>query len=148
MFVGLFVFYILIHIALIIWLFCVPYRRRREMEYFDKQYAAKKHIMIIEPTRTRYVSIQTQPTDVIYHRASIKPGQQHLSPIKSPMRALKHSDGLAIMTNATNFLPIKEETEDIPYHTITSTEVHEHDEVFYNDTPTMKTEAKTVSVQV
>lgn len=145
MFIGLFVFYILIHIALIIWLIIVPYRRRREMEYFDRQYAAKKHI-IIEPTRTRYVSMQTQPTDIIYRRASLKHGH-HLSPLKSPMRALKHTDGIAVIPMTTNFFPIREETDEIPYHTMTSTEVHEHDDVFYDQIPTVKTGQKTISEQ-
>lgn len=139
-FVGLFVFYAIIHIALFIWLICVPYRRRREMEYYDRQYAAKKHIMI-EITRPRYISIQTQPTDVLYRRGSSRQGHQP-STVESPMRPFKHINAMMVMPNPAIFLPIKEEHDEISYQTMTSTEVHDHDDVFYDQTPTNKNEQK------
>lgn len=142
MFVGLFVFYILIHIAWVIWLIFVPYRRRREMEYYDRQYAAKKHILI-ETTRPRYVSIQTQPTDVLYRRGSTR--QDHPpSAVKSPMGSFKHVNAMMVMPNPAIFLPIKEEHDEMSYQTMTSTEVRDHDDVFYDQTPTNRNEQKTL----
>jgi hypothetical protein len=139
-FVVLFVFYTLIHFALFIWLIFVPYRRRREMEYYDRQYAAKKHIMI-NTTRPRYVSIQTQPTDVLYRRGSSRQGDLP-SAVGSPMRPFKHINAMMVMPNPAIFLPIKEEHDELSYQTMTSTEVHDHDDVFYDQTSPSKNQQK------
>ncbi|CAF0784139.1 unnamed protein product [Didymodactylos carnosus] len=40
-FIALFIIYCTIHVALVIWLFSVPYGRRREMERLDREYVAK-----------------------------------------------------------------------------------------------------------
>ena len=55
--IGMLVGYFLIHALMLIWLFFVPYKRRRQMEYLDRQYAAKKHIRL-EKSRSRFGSTQ------------------------------------------------------------------------------------------
>jgi hypothetical protein len=101
------------------------------MEYFDREYAAKKHIQF-ETTRVRYNSIQMQPQDFVFRHGSNTSGNQSI--VKSPLRSIKHSDGVMIMPNAGVFLPIREETtNDTSFQTINSMEIHEQDDVFYDN---------------
>ena len=51
-FIGTFVLHIFIHVLLYVWLMLVPYKRRREMEHLDRQYAAKYNIPL-ESSRSR-----------------------------------------------------------------------------------------------
>ena len=55
--IGMLVSYFSIHGLMLIWLFFVPYKRRREMEYLDRQYTAKKHIRL-DTSRSRFGSTQ------------------------------------------------------------------------------------------
>ncbi|CAF1090090.1 unnamed protein product [Rotaria sp. Silwood1] len=134
-FICLFSIYIIIHILLIIWLIFVPYKRRREMEYLDREYTAKKYIEI-ETTRTRFSSIQSQPQDLVFRRGSSVYGNTPM--IKSPVRSIKHFDGMTIIPNATTFLPIKEETNEIKTKISDTINFHESDDVFYDHTNELK----------
>jgi hypothetical protein len=136
MFVSMFVIYILIHLLLIVWLIFVPYRRRREMEYFDREYAVKKHIPF-ETTRVRYNSIQIQPQDLVFRRGSTIGGNR--PNVKSPVRSMKHNDGLMIMPNAGIFIPIREETNDSSFRTLNPMELNEQDDVFYDEQKSSQT---------
>ena len=124
MFVSMIVLYILIHLLLIVWLIFVPYRRRREMDYFDREYAAKKHIHF-ETTRARYNSVQIQPKDFSFRHTSN-------TSVKSPLRLARHSDGMMVLPNAGVFLPIREERGETTFRSLDSTELRENDEVFYD----------------
>jgi len=121
----MFVIYILIHISLVVWLIFVPYKRRREMQYLDREYAAKNHIRL-ETTRVRYNSIQMQPQDIGFRRSSSINGS--LPVLKSPTRFMKHSGGMKVLPNASTFIPIQEE---ISSKTSDITELNEQDDVFY-----------------
>ncbi len=134
-FVCMFVVYILIHISLIIWLIFVPYKRRREMAYLDREYAAKKHIQL-ETKRVRYKSIQIQTQDPGYRRTSSN--QENFPIIKSPIRPIKPHDGVFILPNATTFLPIREEANETPLKTLHITESNEQDDVFYDHISELK----------
>ncbi len=139
--IGALITYILIHVILVIWLICVPYKRRREMEYLDREYADKKHIQL-DTTRKRYNSVQLQPQDLVFRRKSSLCGSLPL--VKSPVRPIKHSDNVKIIPNGSSFLPIKEETNDStinPNHTI---EFHEQDDVFYDHTNDINNELKPI----
>jgi hypothetical protein len=126
-FICLFVIYILFHVSLIIWLIFVPYKRRREMEYLDREYANKKHIQL-DTTRMRINSIQAQPQDLVFRRGSSIHG--NLPILKSPIRPIKHSTNVKIIPNSTTILPIKEEINESKCpNTI---ELNEHDDVFYD----------------
>ena len=119
-FIVMFVFYIVVHIALIIWLICVPYKRRREMEYLDREYAAKKHIQV-DTSRSRFESVQTPTQDLIFNRT---PSMQSMaSMIKSPGGLMKSNERPMIMANALSFLPIEEEPKK-------NIETNEDDQVF------------------
>jgi hypothetical protein len=131
MFVSMFVIYILIHLLLIVWLIFVPYRRRREMEYFDREYAAKKHIHF-EATRGRYNSIQIQLPDSAFRHGLNTNGNGPI--VQSPTRSTKHTDGVMVLPMAGQFLPIREETNGNLFRSLTSMELHEQDEVFYDHT--------------
>ena len=131
MFISMFVIYILIHISLIVWLICVPYRRRREMEYYDREYAAKKHIQF-EVTRGRYNSLQIQPQDFPFHNGPNTNGNASIG--KSPIRSIQHSDDVMVLPISGQFLPIREETNEKQFRSLTSMELQEQDEVFYDHT--------------
>ncbi|CAF2842061.1 unnamed protein product [Rotaria sp. Silwood2] len=139
-FICLFSIYTIIHILLIIWLIFVPYKRRREMEYLDREYAAKKHIQL-ETTRTRFSSIQSQPQDLVFRRASSVHG--NIPIIKSPIRPIKHPDGITIISNTTTFLPIKEETNETKTKILNTIELNEEDDVFCDHTNDTNNELKT-----
>ena len=141
MFVSLFVVYIIFHIALIVWLIFVPYRRRREMEFFDKEYSAKKHIQI-ERARPRHNSVQIQPQDLVFRRGSLIPSNP--PSIRPSLRSLKNSDGTMMAPNATTFLPIREEGSE---KTIDDAELHEQDDVFYDHTYDVNSEQKSNQIQ-
>jgi len=131
MFISMFVFYIFIHILLVVWLIFVPYKRRREMEYLDREYAAKKHIQL-DTTRIRGNSIQIQPQDLVLSRGASIPGTFPV--MKSPIRFMKHSDGVRIIPNASTFLPIKEETNGTKLQRSNTLELPDQDDVFYENT--------------
>lgn len=116
-FVVMFVFYILIHVALVIWLMRVPYKRRREMEYLDREYAAKKHIQV-ETNRPRYESVQTPTQDPVFNRTPSLQSVASMIMTKSPAGGL--------IANPMTFLPIEEE----PKKKSTTTMTSEDDQVF------------------
>jgi hypothetical protein len=143
-FIAMFVTYIIIHIALIIWLILVPYKRRREMEYLDREYAAKKHIRL-ETNRPRYGPVQPPSVDLSFRRTSSIHG---VSPtMKSPARMTKNQDSTTIIPNGSSFLPIKEETSDRMGDTLHVVDIHEPDDVFYDHTNDINNELKNTRIQ-
>ena len=140
-FVFMFVIYFIIHILLIIWLISVPYKRRREMEYLDREYAAKKHIQLYTKS-TPYKSKPIQSQDLVFRRTSSTQGK--FPSVKSPIRPMKHSDGVTILANATTFLPIKEEVNEAFPQTM---ELNEQDDVFYDHTNDINDELKNTQLQ-
>ena len=140
-FISIFGFYIMFHILLIIWLICVPYKRRREMIYLDSEYAAKKYIQLTSG-RPRYSSIQSQSRDLVFRRASSIHG--NLPIIKSPMRPKGHANDIVIIPNASSFIPIKEEANEMG---IDKPELYEQDDVFYDNTNDINTELKNTQIQ-
>ena len=94
--------YVLIHILLVIWLIIVPYKRRREMEYLDREYAAKKYIEL-DSSRSRYDPSQSPPPEANSPRS----GFTHSNPsmMKSSVAPTKQPD------NGTVFVPIEEATK-------------------------------------
>ncbi len=132
----MFVIYIIMHISLVVWLIFVPYKRRREMEYLDREYAAQHHIRL-ETKRVRYNSIQMQPQDIAFRRSSSINGS--LSILKSPTRFIKPSSGVKIIANASTFIPIQEETSSKTSDII---ELNEQDDVFYDHTNNINNELK------
>ncbi|CAF5197268.1 unnamed protein product, partial [Rotaria magnacalcarata] len=117
--------YIILNIALIIWFICVPYKRRREMEYLDREYASRKHIQL-QSTRVRFGSMPSQTPDLAFRRGSLINGT--LPMIKSPERPIKHTDDVTIISNDATFLPIQEEGHENAKQPINTIEFHEPDE--------------------
>lgn len=124
-FIVMFAFYILIHIALIIWLIRVPYKRRREMEYLDREYAAKKHIRL-DTSRSRYESVQTPTQDLVFNRTPSIQSFASMIIMKPPTGAMmKTNEKPTLMANGMTFLPIEEEPKKS-----TTTLTSEDDQVF------------------
>jgi hypothetical protein len=111
------------------------------MVYLDKEYAAKKHIQL-ESKRTRYTSTQSQQKDLVFRRTSSIHGP--LPVMKSPIRSIKHSDGVSIIPNASSFIAIKEESNETG---INGMELQEQDDVFYDHTNDINNEQKNTQIQ-
>lgn len=123
-FIIMFVFYLIIHAALTIWLYRVPYKRRREMESLDREYAANKYI-VLNTSRSQYASTLNVSSGVLFHRTlSI---QSMASMVRSPDRATTRPRMIA---TPNSFLPIEEESNKGMY----GLELHEQDDVFYDHT--------------
>ena len=115
-FVVMFVIYALIHLALLIWLLCVPYKRRRQMLKFDDEYAKNKHIQM-NKSRSHNGLNNFNAQDLSFRRApSI---QSVVSMMKTPERAIFYS-------NSSAFLPIDERTVKMSEN---SDEVFDHPKV-------------------
>jgi hypothetical protein len=106
------------------------------MEYLDREYAAQHHIRL-ETKRVRYNSIQMQPQDITFRRSSSINGS--LSILKSPTRFIKPSSGVKVISNASTFIPIQEETSSKTSDII---ELNEQDDVFYDHTNNINNELK------
>lgn len=119
------------NISLIIWFICVPYKRRRLMEYLDREYASRKYIQL-KSDRPRYGSIQSVSQEMAFRRASLISG--NLPVLKSHARPMKHSNNVTIMSNDAIFLPIREETNGIGKQSMSTMELHESDDVFFDNT--------------
>ncbi|CAF1148950.1 unnamed protein product, partial [Adineta ricciae] len=107
-FYGLFGVYTIIHIVMIIWLFSVPYKRRREMNYLDREYADNKHIHL-ETRPSRYDS----KYDLSFRRTSATFLNTLPPPTMKPTRQRQSSDGISVIPNATTVVPIREETNGV-----------------------------------
>lgn len=92
--------YFFIHALMLIWLFFVPYKRRREMEYLDRQYAAKKHIRF-EKSRSRFDSTQ----DLHLGRS---PFVTNELPQIHVDRIPRSKENTNIITDPTSFIPIQD----------------------------------------
>lgn len=112
------------HVALIIWLFCVPYKRRREMEYLDREYAAKKYIQM-DTSRTRYKSTPSATKDLVFNRTPSIQSVASMITIKPSAGLMKASEKPTLMANSISFLPIEEEPKKS-----TTTMTSEDDQVF------------------
>jgi hypothetical protein len=110
------IIYIIIHISLILWLIFVPYKRRREMEYLDRQYVAKK----LDTRRSRYEPKQ----DLVFRRSSLAPSSV---PRINPVRQMRHSVGVIMIPDGSSFLPIQEETK-----IMNMVELHDQDDEYYD----------------
>ena len=115
--------YALIHILFVIWLIVVPYKRRREMEYLDREYAAKKYIEL-DSSRSRYDPSQSPPPEANSPRSGFTLSnppmmKSSVAPTKQPDKAL---------ANGTVFLPIEEETKTRRKAKVDFSEVNESDE--------------------
>ncbi|UJR14751.1 hypothetical protein I4U23_001741 [Adineta vaga] len=135
-FYGLFAVYIFTHIALLVWLISVPYRRRREMEYIDHEYAAKKYIQL-DTSQSRYDS----KFDLSVRRAS---AAYDTLPAMKPTRARKSLDGITTIPNATTVIPIREENNEI--RVMSMTELREQEDEYYNHTNDINNELKTTQM--
>jgi hypothetical protein len=102
-FVGLFTIYIFIQIALFIWLIFVPYKRRREMKYLDREYVAKKYIQL-NSGQSHYESKQ----DLVFRRSS---SVFDTAPTMKSIRTMRQSDGVIIIPNGSSFVPVQETTK-------------------------------------
>ena len=123
-FYALFGVYITINIILIVWLITVPYKRRREMDYLDSQYTARKCIQL-DTTLSRYDSRY----DLCSRRASAN--NDTLSSIKS-FRGQGASDGVIIIPSGTTVIPIREESHEAAGMDLD--ELHEQDDDYYDHT--------------
>lgn len=141
--IGAILCYIMIHIILLIWLIYVPYKRRREMEYLDREYAAKKYIQISSSPKP-YKSLQSEPNDLVFRRASSIQGPLPL--IKSPVRPKKPSESVIVFPNPAAFVPIEEETNESTTKGATTVELEEQDDVFYDHTNDINYELKSTQV--
>jgi hypothetical protein len=112
-FIGLFAIYIIIHISFFIWLIFVPYRRRREMEYLDREYVAKKHIQL-----------NSRQSHLDFRRSS---SIMEFSPTMKAIRPMRRSEGIIIIPNGTTFIPIQEGTNETTGKTIDTVELREQD---------------------
>ncbi|UJR31978.1 hypothetical protein I4U23_019451 [Adineta vaga] len=142
--IGGFLCYILIHIILVIWLIYEPYKRRRQMEYLDREYNSGKHIYIDSSTE-RYQSNKSEPQELVFRRTSSIPGIVPL--IKSPVRPKKPSESVIIIPNPATFFPIEEEKNESTAKNTTTIELQEQDDVFYDQTDDINHELKSTQVQ-
>lgn len=124
-FIGLFITYFIIHIALTIWLIYVPYKRRREMTYLDREYAANKHIQF-DTRQSRY----EPKNELIFRRSSVIAGDN--SPSIKPLRNMRRSEGVLIIPNATSFVPIQEERNARTTKSMNMIELREQDDKYPN----------------
>ena len=93
--IGMLIIYTVTHILLLIWLIFVPYKRRREMEYLDRQYAANKIIQLVSD-RSGYGS-----------RAFIS------GPLPSikPTYRIKTPENVMVLPDVTSFFPANDDQD-------------------------------------
>ncbi|CAF0922000.1 unnamed protein product [Adineta ricciae] len=135
--------YIIIHIILLIWLIRVPYKRRRKMEFLDREYAAKKNVQSSASPKP-YKSMQSEPNDLVFRRASSI--HEPLPLVKSPVRLKKPSESVIVFPNPAAFVPIEEETSESMTKGATTIQLEEQDDVFYDHTNDINYELKSTQV--
>ncbi|CAF0795316.1 unnamed protein product [Rotaria sordida] len=100
--------YVFFHVVLIIWLMCVPYKRRRDMQTLDREYTRNWQQKLDELGQSFQVSPYRNETSNNYRRPSAMSTQSLLN--KSPLgRFEKQNDNVFIMPDALTFVPIREE---------------------------------------
>ncbi|CAF0809229.1 unnamed protein product [Adineta steineri] len=137
-FIGLFVMYIAIHIALILWLISGPYKRRRAMEHLDREYAAMKYIQL-DTRQTR----QNSKNDLLAHSSSAN--FDILPPLKS-VRTRRSSDAVTVVPNASTFIPIPEDVNKIRTKSMNVFELYEQDDEYYDHTNDINNELKSKQI--
>jgi hypothetical protein len=115
-FVSLFTIYIITHIASFVWLIHVPYKRRREMERFDREYRVR-----------RCTQSSTQKKDLVFHRST---SAFDMVPNMKVPRAMRWSDGNIMIPNGSTFLPIQEISNEPTRKAIETIELHEPDDKY------------------
>lgn len=123
-FVALFTMYIGLNIALVVWLYTVPYKRRREMDYLDRQYASRKYIQLdttLSRCESRFDMLSRRPSG----------NADLLNSIKS-YRTVGSPDGVVIVPNGSTVIPIQEE----PHITSENDmdDIEERDDDYYGQT--------------
>ncbi|CAF4794041.1 unnamed protein product, partial [Rotaria sp. Silwood2] len=137
-FICLFTIYIILHITLIIWLIFVPYKRRRKMNYLDREYVANKYIQI-DKNQSKYGSQQ----DLVFRRSSSI--NDSLSSMKS-RKKIEESESVIIITNNSTFIPIHEKTNDITTKTMNIVKLREQDDDYYHHTNDINDELKSTQI--
>ena len=132
--IAMMVIYAVIHILLVVWLIFVPYKRRREMEYLDREYAAKKHIQL-ETSRSRYGSTQ----DVHIGHSPFTVSEL---PMIKPSQITRQAENMTIMPDGSLFFPVQDNSDQTSRKAIDMLELHEQDDEFYEQN---LDEAKSIS---
>jgi hypothetical protein len=112
------------HIALMIWLIFVPYKRRREMDYLDNEYTANKYIQLVT-SQSQFGSQQHSGC----RRSSLVCNT--LPRIKSE-RSMRHSVGVMMIPNVASF-PIQEDTNETIRKAMSMVELREQDDEYYDN---------------
>jgi hypothetical protein len=114
------------------------------MAFLDSEYAAKKHIQL-ESRRVRVTSTKNQSRDLVFRRTSSV--HVNVPAIKSPIRPIKHGDGVLVIPNTSSFIAIKEESNGMGTKGINGLELQEQDDVFYDHTNDINYELKNTQIQ-
>lgn len=122
--IGTFIFYILIHTLMFLWLYFVPYQRRREMEYLDRQYAAKKHIRL-DTSRSRFGSTQ----DLHLGRSPFMTSEL---PSINVDRMQRPKDNVTIVPDASSFFPVHDNSNQASRKAMDLVEVNHPQDDFYD----------------
>ena len=132
--IAMMVTYVLIHVSMIIWLIFVPYKRRREMEYLDRQYAAKKHIHL-ETSRSRFGS--TQDLQIGHSPFTVSELPKIITP-----QITRAAEKVEIVPDPSTFFPVQDESDRTSRKAIDMLELREQDDEFYDQS---QEEVKSVS---
>jgi hypothetical protein len=118
MLAAMLIVYALIHLFMLIWLIFVPYKRRREMEYLDRQYAEHKHIQL-DSGQPHWESAQ-----------DVRIGPSPFS-VDSVPRISRATDNVPIIADASNFFPQVTEEGRSSRTVMTMAELRQQDDQFY-----------------
>jgi hypothetical protein len=110
------------NITLFIWLIHVPYKRRREMERYDREYGANKRAQS-SADQSRLESKQ----DLGFRRSS---SVFDVAPNMKVSRGIRHSDGGIMIPNGSTFIPIQEVLNETTQKTIEMIELREPDDKY------------------
>ena len=121
LFFVLFSIYTMINVSLIVWLMHVPYRRRREMEHYDREYCARKR-------RLAPNGQLGSKQDLVVRRSSSV--FDSVPSLKVP-RVIRASDGMIVVPNGLGWVPIPEGSDGAPRKAMDIVELHEQDDEKY-----------------
>jgi hypothetical protein len=122
--IAMMVVYAVIHVLMLIWLIFVPYKRRREMEYLDRQYAAKKHIRL-DTSRSRFGS--TQDLHIGHSPFNVF----ELPKIKNA-QITRQPENMTVIPDGSSFFPVQDDRDNTSRKAIDMLELHEQDDEFYD----------------
>ena len=95
------------------------------MEYLDQEYAAKKYIQLVT-NQTHYETKE----DLSLRRSSLR--RDVLPTIKSD-RSTRHSVAARMMSDASSFVPIQQQTTVARKQAISMVELREQDDEYYDN---------------